>query len=129
MNQSAALLKDQEARLLARRQGLLEEIRLLQQRLAGDQDMALVGQAHDTKDQSTAQALREAGSIEMRHNTEEMQDIDAALQRIAGGTYGQCTDCGADIPPARLAAYPTAKRCLPCQEKHEQARGRTSRTP
>ena len=28
------------------------------------------------------------------------------------------------IPAARLDAYPTAKRCLPCQQAHEEARAR-----
>ncbi|WP_454720802.1 MULTISPECIES: TraR/DksA family transcriptional regulator [Cupriavidus] len=52
----------------------------------------------------------------------ELADIAAARARLAGQTYGLCTDCGADIPYARLQAYPTAKRCLPCQRRHERAR-------
>ncbi|WP_020205568.1 TraR/DksA family transcriptional regulator [Cupriavidus sp. WS] len=56
-----------------------------------------------------------------RHRV-ELADIAAARARLAGQTYGLCVDCGADIPYARLQAYPTAKRCLPCQSRHEQAR-------
>ena len=52
----------------------------------------------------------------------ELQDIEAALARIAAGGYGTCADCGEDIGRARLQAYPTAKRCLPCQEKNERLR-------
>jgi DnaK suppressor protein len=56
------------------------------------------------------------------HETAELGDIEAALERLYAGTYGQCTDCGVTIPPARLNAYPTAKRCIDCQTVAEQRR-------
>jgi DnaK suppressor protein len=56
------------------------------------------------------------------HETAELVDIDAALERLQAGTYGQCTDCGITIPTARLNAYPTAKRCLGCQTLAEKRR-------
>lgn len=34
---------------------------------------------------------------------------------------GICADCGDLIEPERLAALPTARRCIICQEKHERA--------
>ena len=42
----------------------------------------------------------------------ELRDIEAARARIADRTYGACVDCGDDIAPERLRAWPTAKRCL-----------------
>ncbi|GAA4417176.1 TraR/DksA family transcriptional regulator [Acidovorax lacteus] len=54
------------------------------------------------------------------HETAHLTQIDAALQRIAAGTYGECVDCGADIAPARLQATPEAARCLGCQEAAER---------
>lgn len=56
------------------------------------------------------------------HETAELGDIDAALERIRAGTYGICTDCSVSIPPARLSAYPTAKRCIDCQSLSEHHR-------
>jgi DnaK suppressor protein len=56
------------------------------------------------------------------HETAELGDIEAALERLDAGTYGQCTDCGVTIPPARLNAYPTAKRCIDCQSLVEHHR-------
>lgn len=50
----------------------------------------------------------------------ELAMIDAALARIEAGTYGECTDCGIDIPPPRLQASPEVSRCIQCQEKVEQ---------
>ena len=40
--------------------------------------------------------------------------IGAALQRIAGGTYGRCTGCGEHIPFGRLIVMPESERCVAC---------------
>ena len=52
----------------------------------------------------------------------ELDAVDAALKRIEAGTYGVCTDCGTDIPAARLHAAPETPRCLACQDKLEHSR-------
>lgn len=38
--------------------------------------------------------------------------IDGALERIAAGNYGSCEICSEPIAADRLAAHPTASRCL-----------------
>jgi RNA polymerase-binding transcription factor DksA len=42
---------------------------------------------------------------------------------MRAGTYGECRDCGEPIALARLSAYPTAMRCLACQQRHEKKAG------
>lgn len=42
-----------------------------------------------------------------------------ASKRISEGGYGQCLDCGQNIPLARLQAKPEAVRCVQCQSTHE----------
>jgi RNA polymerase-binding transcription factor DksA len=55
----------------------------------------------------------------------ELDEIEDALARLAGGTYGRCQGCGVAISPARLWAVLTARHCLECQRKLEAAiRGR-----
>jgi RNA polymerase-binding protein DksA len=49
----------------------------------------------------------------------ELRDISEARERIADGSYGECVDCGRDIPLQRLHAQPSAKRCIPCQQAFE----------
>ena len=49
-----------------------------------------------------------------------MRDIETALQRIKNGGYGTCIDCGEEVTFPRLMAYPTAKRCIICQEQREK---------
>ena len=45
--------------------------------------------------------------------------LNAALGRLAGGTYGICLVCHGDIGAVRLKAVPRAGCCIPCQEKRE----------
>lgn len=49
-----------------------------------------------------------------------MKKIDAALERINAGTFGECLDCGADIAEDRLFARPTATMCICCKEEQER---------
>lgn len=48
-------------------------------------------------------------------------EADAALQRLAGGRYGRCGDCDADIPFDRLKAEPWAQRCVACESRRERS--------
>ncbi len=43
--------------------------------------------------------------------------IDDALARLDAGSYGRCESCGQPIAPERLAARPTANRCLACASR------------
>ncbi|MCE3262473.1 MAG: conjugal transfer protein TraR [Pseudoduganella sp.] len=52
----------------------------------------------------------------------EVSAIDAALQRLQAGTFGQCQHCGLAISPGRLLAQPSAATCLACQELQERQR-------
>jgi DnaK suppressor protein len=45
-----------------------------------------------------------------------VEEIDAALERIADGTYGACVRCGRAIPAARLEFRPFAATCVACQD-------------
>lgn len=50
---------------------------------------------------------------------EALNKIDAALHRIDEGTYGDCSDCGAEIAEVRLQALPFAVRCRDCEDVRE----------
>lgn len=45
---------------------------------------------------------------------DELNAIDAALDRIEAGTFGICPRCGEPVSPARLAAVPHAALCEEC---------------
>lgn len=42
----------------------------------------------------------------------ELEQIDAALQRMDQGEYGTCAECGREIPYERLEALPYTAYCL-----------------
>ena len=46
--------------------------------------------------------------------------IDAAMSRIADGTYGYCEETGEEIGLSRLEARPIATLTIEAQEKHER---------
>jgi DnaK suppressor protein len=50
----------------------------------------------------------------------ELNDIEAALDRIKDESYGICAMCDEYIAIGRLRAKPFAKYCTPCREIYEQ---------
>jgi DnaK suppressor protein len=56
--------------------------------------------------------------LTQRHSN-EMRQIEQAFVRIRQGTFGVCIDCESAIDFPRLLAYPTALRCMVCQEAFE----------
>jgi DnaK suppressor protein len=44
-----------------------------------------------------------------------IEQIDAAVEKIHAGTYGQCENCGTTIPRERLKALPYAALCVTCK--------------
>ncbi len=55
--------------------------------------------------------------------TEEgtLSAIEAALERVEDGTYGQCEECGVSIPKTRLNAIPYAPLCVKCASAQERS--------
>jgi DnaK suppressor protein len=49
--------------------------------------------------------------------------IEAALKRIADGSFGTCVGCGDEIQDQRLQALPWTQFCLRCQGQLEEKIG------
>jgi DnaK suppressor protein len=49
----------------------------------------------------------------------EVMQIDAAIGRMDEGMYGECVDCGQEIPIERLRALPFTLRCQEDEEQRE----------
>lgn len=80
---------------------------------------------HEVKthaDEAEAERADDVRFAEIELDRTRLEEIDRALARIAGGRYGICEDCGAEIPRARLFAQPTAIRCAACQTAAETHR-------
>lgn len=57
--------------------------------------------AEQTENASLAASLRD-----------QLNDVEAALERLDAGTYGRCEACEATIGAARLEAMPSARFCI-----------------
>jgi len=114
-------------RLLRRRADLGERIARELRATGRPEYEALAGQVHDRGDESQVDLLVDVFYAGLEHDLAEARDQDEAIARLERGGYGFCVDCSLPIPESRLEAYPTAKRCRSCQEKHErQERASTS---
>lgn len=101
------------------------EIRPLLADLDEDEQRGAFGEpAAHLSDEALLDTLSAINEALIQHDLQDVRDIVAARQRILAGTFGACTDCGGDIGYDRQLAYPTAKRCIDCQRKHE--RGKTA---
>jgi len=77
------------------------------------------GEVTDSADEAIGAELAGLENAVIGHNVTEVRDLEAALERITQGSYGYCIDCRGEIELERLKAYPTCKRCQPCQRAHE----------
>ena len=112
-------------RLRAMAQELRSEIRATLLRADAEQYARIAGEVHDAEDDALADLLVDVGMAEITRDVEELRDVEAALRRIAAGTYGVCVNCAEPIAHERLEAFPAAKRCVRCQRLHERSRGVT----
>ena len=79
----------------------------------------------ETTDDHLAETATATLDREIDYTLEEsaenvLAEIDAALARVADGTYGKCLNCGQEIAEDRLAAIPWATLCIDCRRKEER---------
>ena len=65
-------------------------------------------------------AEREVDFARTDRDAVALSEIDQALQRLAGGSYGLCIACGDEIALARLQLAPQAARCVTCEALQER---------
>jgi RNA polymerase-binding transcription factor DksA len=119
-----------EQRLRERREVLREILRAELMATRRQEYLELAGQVHDIGDESVAELLLGVDLSARQRELDEMRDVEAALERIKGDRFGICTNCEEVIARERLEIYPTAKRCIRCQARHEQrCRGGGDPTP
>jgi DnaK suppressor protein len=74
----------------------------------------------DLLDMIQLQTEHETEARRVNEATRKLRLIQAAMKRIANGTYGICRDCEERIPDARLRALPWATECRGCAERRER---------
>jgi DnaK suppressor protein len=74
----------------------------------------------DEMDLASSEGLQ---SFEFRLRGREktfLDKIDRALQKIIGGEFGVCEECGEEISVKRLEARPETTLCIRCKEDQER---------
>lgn len=107
-------------RLRVQRRERIAEVR--EALLASDEEryLDLAGAVHDRAEEAVGDLLVDLEIEAVDRQVNEVRDIEAALGRLAAGTFGMCVDCEGEIEARRLTAYPTVKRCHACQTQYER---------
>ena len=67
-------------------------------------------------DAGTDSYEREKGFLLMNRETDYINFLNLALQRIDSGEFGICSVCGKKIPEERMMEVPNATKCVSCKE-------------
>lgn len=110
-----------ENKLRKRQQELLEEVRNEFDERENQHLAALMGNdPGDAGDLSLADELADLNILRVDRQIKELREIETKLAQIKEDCLNTCNDCEKGIGLQRLLAYPTAMRCVSCQERHEQ---------
>jgi DnaK suppressor protein len=107
--------------IAARRRELAAEIRAALEQSKEQHHQELAGRVADIGDAALATMLVDLNTVIVDRHVHELRAMEAAHERFAGEAFGICTDCGGEIPYARLEVLVTATRCMRCQERREKA--------
>jgi DnaK suppressor protein len=99
---------DPRTALLAERERVLAEL--------ADREVEAPGQmTYGSQAAAASHVFEQQRDLALRdHNRTHLAAIDAALARLDGGTYGECTSCHRPIAPERLEALPWTALCIDC---------------
>ena len=67
-------------------------------------------------DAGTDSYEREKGFHLMNRETDYINFLNLAIQRIDSGEFGICAVCGKKIPEERMMEVPNATKCVSCKE-------------
>jgi DnaK suppressor protein len=95
------------------------ECRQFLRRLEKEAQSLDVDTPQDSAEQSVISLSKESLFERSSQNRTVLRMIEAALKRMAGGSFGVCIACGEDIQSRRLEALPWTQFCLRCQEELE----------
>jgi DnaK suppressor protein len=94
----------------------------LRQSLRGGGQFVIERAADDLND--TLLAAERASATNELKRTFLLRQVEVALERLEAGEYGNCINCGQEIPESRLNAVPWAIYCIACQEIVDRVQAR-----
>jgi RNA polymerase-binding transcription factor len=112
-------LEQQQRKLEAQRREAIQTLA----RLGREARSLDVDTMQDSADQCVVSMSKESLFEQSSQRRTVLRLIEAALRRIADGSYGTCIACGNEVQLRRLQAVPWTQFCLHCQEEIEQEVG------
>jgi len=79
-------------------------------------------QSPEPMERSTDRTMEKMIEAEAEAERSLLGEVDAALARMDGGTYGVCEHCGERVALARLFAIPEARWCIRCARERSRRR-------
>jgi RNA polymerase-binding transcription factor len=112
------------SRLQSERQAALTRATALEREFADIVAAASAANADDEHDPEGATIAFERQHVAalLEQARDRLALVEESVQRVAHGSSGTCTGCGEPIPPARLAARPTATTCVACAGRDTRRR-------
>jgi DnaK suppressor protein len=95
------------------------DARVLQGEIEGEIEPGEPAQARDPAESGSDMSDADREEAVLEATLAQRDRVQAALGRIADGSYGRCVDCGKPLPDERLEARPEAERCVADQSKQE----------
>jgi DnaK suppressor protein len=109
------------AALMARRTVVLDEIVAAERETGETQFAELLGRRNgDSSDEALAVTIGDLAAARLDLELGEFNRLEAARLRLDATDFGQCGECGEEIPAARLVVNPAAGRCIACQALFER---------
>ena len=105
--------------LAAERAGTLQRLSALERELAGIIESSASANTDDEHDPEGATIAfeRQHTAALLSDARQRLAHVDAAIARLAEGSYGRCERCGQPIGAARLAARPVTTTCITCASR------------
>ena len=107
---------DQAALLASEREKARIQVADLAAEVAGIVEAAAAVPPDDEHDAegSTVGFERARLIVLLAHAESRLAEVEDAISRLPGGSYGRCQVCRQPIPAERMAALPSARTCVAC---------------
>jgi RNA polymerase-binding transcription factor DksA len=107
---------DAAARLESERRETLARLSRLRADFGGIVEASRDSNADDEHDPEGSTIAFERSQVDalVQQAEHHLAEVDAALDRLAAGTYGVCERCVRPIPDERLEVRPIARTCVSC---------------
>lgn len=76
-------------------------------------DSANLDDEHDPEGSTVGFERAQVAAL-LEQQSAQLEELEAARERVRLGEYGICTRCGVPIPGARLEAQPATRVCVAC---------------